>query len=358
MRKSQLNRGALQMVIVTVLGAGLAGCGGGGGDSPPPPPVTDSISLSAANRDIVAHATAGGMLGMSPVETLPLTATASAADLQRAQAAGQPRPAAWLGRVLSALLEPVRAKARSARFHEMRPLAVSSSGDQPCAVSGTVSVSIDDVDNSGDLTPGDVMTMALKNCKDSEFETLSGTATTVFTQVAQDSFSARMTMTQLSDAAERHAMTINGAMLFAYSQAANGVEVTRMTADGRVVVSMTTHLPYSDTVTLSSGFVEEVTYDASFPPPPGTTQAGRATSTIQGTLHSAAAGGTVEVASQSPVTKYDAEAYPRAGTVLVTGKTGTLLMTAQSADSVQLSLDANDDGKAESTEAVGWDWLF
>jgi hypothetical protein len=42
----------------------------------------------------------------------------------------------------------------------------------------------------------------------------------------------------------------------------------------------------------------------------------------------------------------------------VKGKTGTLKMTALSTDQVRLTLDENNDGLAESTETVAWDWLL
>jgi hypothetical protein len=359
MQSLQLTRSAVQIAIIAALGAGLVGCGGGGGDGSSSAPLTvASVDLTSANRDTVAHASAAGILGLSPVETMPLAAGSSAAAGGQAQALGEARSSTWLGRVLPLVLQSARTRARSAGSPQVHALAASI--EQSCPVSGTVSVTFDDVDLSGGPSPGDVLTIVYRSCKDTSLETLDGTATNTYTQVGSNSMSARMTLTRFSDVAPRHSMTIDGSMLLDFSQPGGTVEVTRVTADGPFVASVSTHLPFADTVTLSSGFVEEVTYDPYFPAPPGGTQTGRGTSTFKGTLRSDAAGGLVEVSSLAgaPLTKYDADAYPRAGVVQVKGKTGSLLLTAVSADSVRLALDANGDGTAESTEVLAWDWLF
>jgi len=361
MQSIHLRRHAMWTAVVVAMGAGLAGlagCGGGGGDVSPAPLTAANIDLSSANRDTVAHASAAGILGLSPADTLPMAPASAGVGRQRALAVGGAHSSTWLGHILPLVLEPARAPARSVGSPRVRTLAAVI--DEPCAVSGTVSISFDDVDLSGSPTAGDVLTIAYHGCMDTPFETLGGTVTTVYTQIGANSLSARMTLSQFSDVASRHAMTVNGAMLLDFSQPGGTVEVTRVTADGSVVASVSTHLPFSDTVTLLGGFVEELTYDASALPPPGSSQAGRAASTIKGALQSAAAGGIVDVSTlaSAPITKYDAEAYPRAGTVQVRGRTGSLLVTVLSAASVQLALDANGDGLAESTETVGWDWLF
>jgi hypothetical protein len=102
---------------------------------------------------------------------------------------------------------------------------------------------------------------------------------------------------------------------------------------------------------MQDGFVVDDTHDGVL---------ARTVSTFTGSLKSAAAGGLVDVTTlgDSPITKYDADVYPRAGTLQVKGKTGTLKMMALSTDQVRLTLDENDDGVAESTETVAWDWLL
>ena len=188
---------------------------------------------------------------------------------------------------------------------------------------------------------------------------LDGTVTSTISQLASTSLSALLTMSQFSDTAARHALTLNGSMWVDDSQPGGTVEVTRLTAYGPVVASVTTHL-FTDTVTLHDGFTEEATYDASFAPPPGGTLSGRSVSTVNGHFESAAAGGIVDILTlaNAPLIKYNAEAYPRAGVVQVHGRNGTLQLTILSADSVQLDLDADDNGVAESSVLVSWDWLL
>jgi hypothetical protein len=113
-------------------------------------------------------------------------------------------------------------------------------------------------------------------------------------------------------------------------------------------------------VTLTNGFFEQSTYDASVAPPVGSGIAGRTISTVSGSLRSDNAGGVVEVRTvvNASVVKYNGEPYPRSGMVQALGRRGTLQLTALSADAVRLDLDVNDDGTAESSDTVTWDWLL
>ena len=353
MRTNRLTRGAVQGAIAVALAAGLAACGGGGGgdDSPQAAP---NIDLTTTNRDNVSHATAAGILGLSPTLTIPLAANGAAADRDRALAAGQTQPPVWSGRLPALVRQVVRhvvsttgAKAASPMAHR---LAVTGPLVSACAISGTMSIGVDDRDASGGLNAGDVVTIGFSNCQDTADETLNGKADTAIIALTATSLSARLTMSQLSDAAARHALTLDGSMLVDDAQPSGTLEVTRLTADGLVVASVTTHL-FTDTVTLQSGFAEEATYDS---------VAGVTTSTVQGLLRSTAAGGIVELSSRSgaPITKYDTETYPRSGVLQVKGRKGTILLTALSTDSVQLDLDADDNGTAESSEVVNRDWLL
>jgi nitrogen fixation protein FixH len=117
----------------------------------------------------------------------------------------------------------------------------------------------------------------------------------------------------------------------------------------KLVVS--THLPFTDTVTLHDGFVVEEQYDTSLD---------RSTSTTNGLLESAAANGVVRVTTVAgaPITKNDTDDYPYAGTVQVKGINSTLQMTVLSTSNVRLDLDADGNGSFESTETVAWDWLL
>jgi len=349
MRNNRLARSAVQCAIVVALGAALVACGGGGGDSPAPS-VGANIDLTTANRDRVGHSIAAGVVALSPTLTIPLSANGAAADRKWAQAAGPVESSAWSGRLPVLLRQLLRVSSARAANQMARPLGVAGPVVYACAIAGTMSLTVDDRDDDGGLNGGDVVTTVYSNCQDTTFETLNGTVTTAITALGPTSMSARLTMSQFSDAAARHALTLDGSMWVDDSQPSGALEVTRLTADGPVVASVTTHL-FTDTVTLQNGFSEEATYDAA---------AGLSTSTVNGSLRSAAAGGIVEISTpaNSPLTKYDAEDYPRSGEVRVLGKRGTLWLTVLSTEWVQLDLDADDNGTAESSEVVSWDWLL
>jgi hypothetical protein len=263
---------------------------------------------------------------------------------------------------MTLLLQPLRNRVSVDSGRE-RPLAIVGPVIQPCAFSGTVSATIDDRDNSGSLSVGDVMTFVFNQCHDTATDSVDGTTTGTYTQIGTvpvPTLGARLTMSQFTAVTANHTLTLNGAMLLNYSQPSASVEITRLTADGPVTVAFSTHLPYADTVTLQSGYIQEDTYDASVAPPPGSTLPGRTTTTLQGRLQSTQAGGLIDVATPptAPLVTYSADTYPRSGAVQVSGRSGTLLMTVLSVTSVRLDLDADNNGSFESTSTVSWDWLL
>lgn len=348
----------LSNALAALLVAVLAACGGGGGDAPPAPNAT--LDISAANRDSVAHASAAGVLSSSPTAAVPL---AAAPDRRQALGSSGALRTVRSGRLLAALLQPLRSPAAPALIGAREQAqAVIGPVVEACALSGTVSVRIDDRDNNAVPSVGDVLTITFAQCRDSANETLNGSASASYTQIstAPIAVHARLTTTQLSAVTANHTLTLNGTLLLEFAQASATVATIRLTAEGAVTVAVSTPLPFSDTVTLQNGYTQLDRYDAAALPPPGSSLPGRSESSVQGSLHSARAGGIVEVATLpgAPFVTYDADAYPRAGVLQVKGRNGTLLLTAVSAASVRLDLDADNNGSFESSETVGWDWLL
>jgi hypothetical protein len=215
-----------------------------------------------------------------------------------------------------------------------------------------VSVSVDDRDDSGTATVGDVLTISYQQCQDTPFETLDGTVTSVYTLISQSpmpAVGARMTMTGLSGHSARHSLTLDGSVLLDYSMPSSSVEEMSLTADGPFVARVVTHL-FSDTVTLLSGFVERLSSDAN----------GRSSVAAHGGVDSVAAGGVVAVSTDagSPLLQWSYEAYPSSGALTALGRHGSVRLTALSADAARLDLDSNDDGAIEASDAVAWDWLL
>jgi len=309
---------------------GLGACGGGGGDDEPIVPAGPTIEITVANRDTVAHATAAGVAGLSPTSIAPLSTGSS-------------------GRLMSVWLQPLSARVASALTQRERAQTAYGPYTYQCAISGTWGETDYDNDDDGLPSAGDVITIFFNNCQDAVGETANGSMTMTFTALSTAGGSADVTMAQMSYATSRHTMTFDGAMLLDYTPGT--VEIGRATAKGPMKLVVSTHLPFTDTVTLHDGFVVEEQYD---------TLLERTTSTTNGLLESAAANGVVRVTTMAgaPIAKNDTDDYPYAGTVQVKGMNSTLQMTVLSTSNVRLDLDADGNGSFESTETVAWDWLL
>ena len=204
--------------------------------------------------------------------------------------------------------------------------------------------------------------MVFDNCRDTATETINGTTSLLFSGVDQTYLGAHMTLTHMSTATAGHSLTIDGSMLMEISTTPNAVvAIIRTTAEGPVQATISTHVPFSDTVILQDGFGIEETIDISIAPPVGAgTTPGRTLTTLSGRMHSASANGTFDVktVAGASITRYHAEDYPSAGMLRVTGASGALVLTTTSVNSVVLDLDWNDDGRYETSEAKTWDWLI
>jgi hypothetical protein len=320
-----------RLTVSAIVLAVFAACGGGGGDGGAP---AGTIDLSVANRDTVAHAVAAGAIGLGGAD-----------------------------RVVSSAAVPValrRATLSRAATIE-RPLAVIGPIDEPCTVSGLSRTTLDDRDNNGLPSVGDVLTIEFLQCKDVVDETVNGTLALTFTELSASGFGGMLSLTSYSTVEQsgslQHAFTMNGNAQLAYSEPSLSMATLRLTTDGPVTAVVSTPV-FSDTVTLHSGFVQQSVIDMSVQPPAGGTTPGSATTTASGRLTSQAAGGEVTVATTSSMVQYADDSFPRSGAVHITGRTGSLQITALSAEQVQLDLDANGDGTYEDSTTQRWDWLI
>lgn len=341
--------------VAVAIGITLAACGGDGGDGPGP------IDLTAANRDAVAHASAAAAMAMSPAGAIALTPTGMSAGFKRTAAAGSTSMSLATSRLMAMVLQPARARL-VAHDGARRALAVSGPVIEPCSAGGSISVTLDDRDNSLDLSVGDVLTLSFANCRESPSEVMNGTAVATYTQLAQFpavTIGARLALTQLSMSEAQHSMRLDGVVLMDFRQTGSSTHTIRVTADGNVVAGVVTHV-FSDTVTMRHGFLYESQFDSAAAPPPGGSQPGRTTSTLQGEVESTAAGGvlTLSATASAPIVDYDADPNPRSGVVRVTSRKGTVLLTALSPEQVRVDLDADDNGAFESSTTVSWDWLL
>ena len=323
----------LAWASAVALAAVLAACGGGGGDGDDSgPPGT--IDLTVANRDTVAHATAAGAMGLGGADRVVSVGGSVATQRHVAQAL---------------------------RTTRERPLGVVGPINEPCLVSGSTITSLDDRDNDGVPSPGDALTIQFVQCKDSVEETVSGTMSLTITQLRDTALGGSLRQDAFSvvreDAGQQHALTLTGTMQLSYTESSPDAATLRLVADGAVRANVSTPI-FTDVVTLADGYVQESVIDLSVPPPPGSFTPGRVSTTSSGRMNSQAAGGDVTVATTTPIAQYSDDEFPRAGVLLVTGRTGTLRISALSTVEVQLGLDTDGNGTTDVTTLERWDWLI
>lgn len=359
MSRRLIKENATRWTLLSMLSFSLMACGGGGGDNGPAP-STDLLDVSAANSDIHSHAATAALFAVGGASNaIPADAGSNPAVLT-ASLSTSPRgrlgvSAPWLPqRVLNALLQIVRADRASAAGPAKRALALTTLPPEACTISGTVSMSIDDRDNNGELSLGDLLTIAFSDCRDIASEVLNGSATVSVTRIGATvlpSFGATMSFTQLSRQATdgSHGLAFGGNLILDYEQLTATSERARLTADGAVSIAAHTHAGYVDTVTLQSGFQQVSDYDMS---------TGITISNTTGMLQSAAAGsGLVSVSTPQSIHLVDTDPYPSSGKVNIAGQ-GSVVLTVLSPFAVQIDLDADGDNSYESRKQVAWDWLF
>jgi hypothetical protein len=342
-----------------VFGTGLGGCGGDGGGDAPAPESEGTVALTTVNRDTAARVAATSVIGLSVSTAIPYGTDGDgvAAQVAAPTSLGAARlgMASWLPtRLLDAVTSAAASQARASRSGLARPQEVVVAPTEACVISGTVSLSLNDHDNDGLLGVGDVMTISFDHCQDGAAYILDGSIATTFTSIGTGvlpTFGARMVFVQLSQEATngRHGLMLDGAAVLDYAQVSDTAERMKMTADGNVVSTVRTHLPFNDTVTLNSGFFQDTSYDAN---------TGLATTTMTGSVQSRVLGGTVVVSTVTPIQVLDGDGYPRSGTVKTVGSTGEVRLTPLSASQVRIELDADQNGSFESSDTQTWDWLI
>ena len=298
------------------------------------------VTITSLNSDVVGHFTAAGVLAL-PIAWLSEAKVSLTGSGAASEAVGSPL----------ALLRQFRAGIANAGGDRKEALEVIGTGDLPCNFGGTVSATIDDADNNGVESPGDVETLVFHNCIGSVSETYDGTVRMYVAEVTGNSSRYNVNLTQLSYLTAKHSLIFNGSYLAEVFATTDSVQNTTYTVNGSVTIALTTHVPFNDTVTLKDGFVvrEQVGYGS-----------GQNVLSASGRIESKFAGGSVDVSTSSPLTtprSGQAGLYPP-GVLKVAGKAGALSITALSATFVCVDVDTNDDGAIEATSTPSWEWLL
>jgi len=326
--------------VAVCLGAILAaGCGGGGDEAPPPPEL---LQITAGNQVAVARATAMSFGSLDSARDLPTASSSSAAHASAVS--GSTKHA--LGKAVAA------ARATSAK---VMPLGIFSY-TEPCSVSGSITLTLDDRDNNTNPSAGDVLTMAFNDCRDSASSLVKGTLTVNVASYADPLLSGLFSFGQLTLVDGDSTIAMNGQANFVYTESRDpaGTSTTRITmkvAAAGLVNSIS--IPnYKDTFTYDpdlSAVWTDVTPSAA---------PGYSTSVLSGKVHIASLGGKVIVNTDPPIHDVWAEDYPDSGKLLITGYQSKLQLTVLNTTTTRLELDANNDGTFESTRDMPWSELL
>lgn len=336
-----------RLMAAGLLGLTLAACGGGGGDdgggtiAPP-----GDVDLNASNQTSAARAAAVAVQGGLVITTTGLTGSGS-------------QGTASVVRLLQrASLGATRTRS-SPREHAMGLLDVSSLF---LCVSGTVTATLDDRDNSLSLTPGDVLGARFVNCQvdDNSDELINGALTATYTNAAVVPFTvgATVDLVDLRDSSllAGRSVTLNGGFTFSYVEPNLTTSTTHINVPNALSIAVV-HPLYQDTVVLQAGYTMRLYGDLSTPS--GAPSGGRSIIEVLGKVHSARTGGIFDVWSQPPgLDLWDVDVYPRSGWVRLQGRHGEVVFTVLSNASVRLQVDAEGDGQFEASLDMPWDTLL
>lgn len=362
-------RRATALLFATVATLALAACGGGGGGGSTPPPAPTPVSITAANQDQVAAATVNVFVGFGGVATaIPLAqadrvvaAGKTTVELGAVTLPAEPAVGALLLRLgKQAMLAPMAQLevARAAKAAGVvRPQAVISDS-RACPGGGSVSLSLNDVDNNLAASAGDSLTLAFNQCRDGT-DLIDGSMTLAFNRVQRGAgsldLSATLSFGSLTAATSEGSAILNGAVTMSLAVAGSVTTSELLIGPNGLTSAVTSLSPsYSETLTLSAGFSIRETHDAAAVAP-GTNVAGLSSMQANGSITSTRLNGTLSIATVTPVQTWDANLYPHAGQVIVTGANGSRLrITAIDAVNVRLELDANGDGTYETVTVRRW----
>ena len=339
-------------LIAAAIGAlGLAGCGGGGDSSgvPTPAAAAPTVTITAANQCTITRAMIDG--GQAFGQSQPFAAPGGVA----AQSIGA-TPMALRANVLQSVVQRGLVAAFGSRHSgpvasAMRPAATSSSTD-PCSLSGSITTTLNDADNDESLSRGDTLTLAFDHCNESSDDAVSGVMAFTIDSVTSGlggnvQFTGSLAFEQLSASSGTRLANIQGNVGVAATITSTSSQLAlTVGANGLTVASSAPG--YLDTIVYESGMRLTVT----------ATEGAVAQSdlALDGSFTASSIGGRVLVATVVPLRQLGGDANASSGQVLVTGASGTQLrVTALSATSVQLELDANGDGTYERSGVFAWD---
>jgi hypothetical protein len=341
-----------RFLIAAVLGAvGLVGCGGAGssdGGVSAPAAAAPTVTITATNQGSVTRAMIDG--GQAFGQSQPFATTGGAT----AQSIGASRIALSAGSLQSVVQRGLMAafgpRHSASIASATRPAATSSSTDA-CSVSGSITTGISDADNNLSLSSGDTLTLTFNQCQDSSTDSVSGVM--VFTigsvtsgQAGDVQFNGSLTFVQLNASSGTRLADIQGSV---------GVTASITSTSFRIALTVGAN---ALTVTSSApGYLDTIVYEPGMQLTVAATDGAVTQSdvTLDGSFTASSIGGRIAVTTVVPLHLLGTDTDPSRGQVVVTGASGThVRVTALSAISVQLELDADGDGSYERSGVLAW----
>ncbi len=328
-----------QLALTFCAVAALAACGGGGGSGPDP--TVPTATLNSANQTIAAQDTSSSAY-------LPLM---GAQTLTGAQTLDE----SVLFVVARNQLDKLPGYIASAKANSTLTGVVQSQ-TMACRFGGTLTASASDVDNNGELSSGDSVSITANNCVEAE-GTLTGSLSFGVNRFSgtfgSNNFNGDFTMTfsGFNVSASQFSAGANGALTLVLS--ASGANTLSASVSTSSLAVSGTYAGVTRSRTLAN-------YSATSSRTPDASYGYLTRYTLSGTVSSSALSSqAVSFATTTPFVSRPSDAYPSSGTMLITGAANTKVrVTAQSASQVKLELDANGDDVYELSTTLNWNTLM
>jgi len=337
------------VMAATMVATGLAGCGGGGGDASATASAAPTVTITAANQGAVTRAMTEG--GQAFGQSQPFAAAGGTS----AQSTGSPHAALRTGLLPSVvrrgLLAAFGSRHGAGIASATQPAAAAASTDA-CAVAGSITTTVNDADNSQSLSSGDTLTLTFNQCQDSSDAVVSGGMAFMVGSVTSAlggdvQFTGSLAFVQLNATSGTGTANIQGSVGVAAAITSTSFHIALTVAADALTV--TSSAPgYLDTIVYDPGMQLTVTAtDGTVP---------QSDVTLDGSFTASSIGGRIAVVTVLPLRQLGGDGDASSGQVVVTGASGThLRITALTATSVQLDLDADGDAVYERSGVFAWD---
>ena len=336
------------VIAAAITGLGIVGCGGGGGGANVTAAAAPTVTISASNQGKASRALTDG--GQAFSSSQPFAAPGGAAAQSAVGSPVTQRTGVLPSMVREGLVAAFGSHRTATIASATRP-AASASSSQACTVSGSISTTLNDADNSLSVSPGDSLQLTFDQCVESVGELTSGSL--VFTVGSVTSaasgnvqFSGSVAFVQMTSTSTTQTTSVNGSVDVAATITSTSFQMALdVGSDGLTVTSS------------APGYLDTIVYEAGTGLTVTATDGAVAESdvTLNGSFTASSIGGRVLVTTVRPLRQLGSDDYPSSGQVVLTGAAGThLRVTALDATDVQLDLDANGDGIYETSGVFAW----